>query len=160
MTLPAGPRMPRRRALVVIGSSVAAIGSAPFVLAACEPPVPVDTTFELDPESLPVDVPTLVGFEFEKPDGSIGQGSAWFLRQEGEDLVAYDPRCTHQACEYAWEPAQANFACVCHEAAFDIDGEVLFGPPPRPLARFPLVLSGTSVTLTVPSNLQAPKTED
>lgn len=151
--------MPRRRALAVIGSSVAAIGAAPLALAGCEPPVPVDTTFELDPESLPLGEPTLVGFEFEKPDGSIGQGSAWFLRQEGKALVAYDPRCTHQACEYAWEPAQSQFACVCHEAAFSLDGEVIFGPPPRPLARFPMVLSGTSVTLTVPSNLQAPKTE-
>jgi len=139
-----------------MGSSVAAIGAAPLVLAGCEPPVPVDTTFELDPATLPLDEPTLIGFSFEKPDGSTGQGSAWFLRRDAEPLVAYDPRCTHQACEYGWDDQLDEFVCTCHDAAFDIDGAVLFGPPPRPLVRFPIVVSGTSVTLTVPSNLKAP----
>jgi cytochrome b6-f complex iron-sulfur subunit len=41
--------------------------------------------------------------------------------------------CTHLACRVVWNDGQQAFTCPCHAAAFDRDGNVLDGPPPRPL---------------------------
>jgi Rieske Fe-S protein len=154
-----GPPISRRRALAVIGGSVVTAGAAPLLFAACTPPVPVDVTVGLDPATLAVDEPSVIEFDFIRPDGSTGAGSAWLVRGSDGSLVAYDPRCPHQGCLYDWEDGDDRFVCVCHEAAFDLDGGVLFGPPRRPLDRFPVVVYGAEIVLTVPSDLRAPRTE-
>jgi menaquinol-cytochrome c reductase iron-sulfur subunit len=159
MAVPSGPRIPRRRALVVIGMGVAAVGVSPLVLAGCARSEPVEVTVPLDVASLPVDEPTLVAFDVPRADGSTGKGSAWFLRQLDDSLVVYDPRCTHQGCAYAWEDGDTVFACVCHKAAFDRDGNVLYGPPPRALDRFPATVTGSTIVLTIPLDIQPPKTD-
>jgi cytochrome b6-f complex iron-sulfur subunit len=154
MSLPPGPRIPRRRALVVIGMGVVAVGVTPLALAGCgPPPVPVDVTVDLDPATLPVDEPTVVTFDVPQPDGSIRQGSAWFVRKPDDSLVVYDPRCTHQRCVYAWADVDEKFVCACHEAAFDIEGAVLYGPPPAPLTRLPVTVTGSMLMFTVQSDV-------
>jgi len=54
----------------------------------------------------------------QKPDGSI---------------AAFAPACPHLGCGYRWFPAEKRFKCPCHASVFDIDGNVLAGPAPRPL---------------------------
>lgn len=65
--------------------------------------------------------------------------SVWLVRR-GRRLVAFDPRCTHLGCPYAWNDRDRVFECVCHGGVFDLDGRVLDGPPPRPLDRWPVRL--------------------
>ena len=49
-------------------------------------------------------------------------------------LVAYSSICTHLSCAVLWEAPHDELTCPCHEGAFDATtGEVLAGPPPRPL---------------------------
>jgi succinate dehydrogenase / fumarate reductase iron-sulfur subunit len=57
------------------------------------------------------------------------------LRRENE-IVVYNSRCTHLGCQVHWDEGKGLFLCACHGGAFDIDGNVKAGPPPRPLDRY------------------------
>jgi Rieske Fe-S protein len=51
-------------------------------------------------------------------------------------LVAYSSICTHLACAVLWRAEDNRLECPCHDGAFDpANGEVVGGPPPRPLPR-------------------------
>ena len=52
------------------------------------------------------------------------------------DLLIINSRCTHLSCTVNWSDSDRVFLCPCHDAAFDAEGEVLDGPPPRPLDRY------------------------
>jgi Rieske Fe-S protein len=53
----------------------------------------------------------------------------------GEDqFFAYGQKCTHLACPVYFEQRRQRLECPCHEGGFDVQtGNVLYGPPPRPL---------------------------
>jgi cytochrome b6-f complex iron-sulfur subunit len=48
-------------------------------------------------------------------------------------LKIFSAVCTHLGCLVQWRPAESQFLCPCHAAKFDINGQVLAGPPPAPL---------------------------
>ena len=50
--------------------------------------------------------------------------------------------CTHLGCRVRWVSGQEEFFCPCHDGVFDIDGNVVSGPPPRPLEAFTVNLRG------------------
>lgn len=58
--------------------------------------------------------------------------------------------CTHTACQVAWEPDREIYRCACHEGFFDADGQVLAGPPERPLRRLPVRVEGEEVVVGEP----------
>jgi nitrite reductase/ring-hydroxylating ferredoxin subunit len=51
-------------------------------------------------------------------------------------LRALEARCTHEGCTVQYVPGDSLIWCACHNGRFDLDGRVLSGPPPRPLARW------------------------
>ena len=56
------------------------------------------------------------------------------IRLEDGRLVAYSSICTHLACAVLWRAESGHLECPCHDGAFDPGtGDVLAGPPPRPL---------------------------
>jgi Rieske Fe-S protein len=60
--------------------------------------------------------------------------SAILIRTEAGAFRAYSQQCTHLACPVYYEHQQKRLECPCHEGAFDAaTGNVLYGPPPRPL---------------------------
>jgi Rieske Fe-S protein len=49
-------------------------------------------------------------------------------------LVGWSAVCTHLACAVLWRSEDGHLECPCHDGVFDpATGEVLAGPPPRPL---------------------------
>lgn len=62
-------------------------------------------------------------------------------------LAALATTCSHLGCGVAWDPNRNAFLCPCHGGVYGPDGAVLAGPPPRPLARLPLVVNGGRVQL-------------
>ncbi|MBA2304268.1 MAG: ubiquinol-cytochrome c reductase iron-sulfur subunit [Acidobacteria bacterium] len=53
----------------------------------------------------------------------------------GKALHALSATCTHLGCQVRWDVAATRFRCPCHGGVFDAQGNVVSGPPPRPLAR-------------------------
>jgi menaquinol-cytochrome c reductase iron-sulfur subunit len=64
------------------------------------------------------------------------KSTAWVVRKDEQNVVAFTPQCTHLACAYHWEEKDAKFFCPCHNSVFAIDGKVVSGPAPRPLDRY------------------------
>lgn len=59
------------------------------------------------------------------------------LFEDAEQRVrALEARCTHEGCTVQYVPADSVVWCACHNGRFDLDGRVVSGPPPRPLARW------------------------
>ncbi len=56
--------------------------------------------------------------------------------EDPKDILILSSRCTHLACQVNWREGVQVYICPCHDAKFSLEGEVLGGPPPRPLDRF------------------------
>jgi Rieske Fe-S protein len=58
-----------------------------------------------------------------------------FLVRDGETSVrAISATCTHLGCQVRWDADGKKFRCPCHGGVYDVHGNVLDGPPPRPLS--------------------------
>lgn len=64
------------------------------------------------------------------------KSTAWVVRKDDQNVVAFTPQCTHLGCAYHWDEKENNFLCPCHNSVFSIDGKVISGPAPRPLDRY------------------------
>ncbi len=64
-------------------------------------------------------------------------------------LIAVNPKCTHQGCDVNWSAADNKYACPCHGANFDANGEVLNGPATKPLQVYPAKIVGTQVLVKI-----------
>ena len=57
------------------------------------------------------------------------------VRPDGE-LLAYSQKCTHLGCVVYLDGSGERLVCPCHEGGFSAEtGDVVFGPPERPLPR-------------------------
>jgi len=84
-------------------------------------------------------VPVEVVFRKNHVDGwkiNSEKESAWVVKLEDRQTLAFGPQCTHLGCAYHWDDGKVQFICPCHNSVFGIDGRVLSGPAPRPLDRF------------------------
>lgn len=140
-----GPASPdRRRALLLLGAAVGGVtaGGTGFLIGC----TPADNTASSPPGgSTRVPLSAL-------PPGThlrvLHQGFPVDVRRREDGSVdALSLLCTHTACEVKWQPATERYSCSCHEGLFDADGEVLLGPPPRPLRSVPARIDGEEVVL-------------
>lgn len=74
--------------------------------------------------------------------------AVWAVKQPDGQVVAFSPMCTHLGCGYAWDAGEKKFKCPCHGSVFDVSGQVLGGPAPRPLDRLPLRVENGRVLVT------------
>ncbi len=95
-------------------------------------------------EDFEVGRPTMVQWVTSRMEGWFMETkprAVWVVTQDRENFTVFNPRCSHLTCAYSWKeekPHKGHFFCPCHDAVFDINGEVLSGPPPRPLDTLPM----------------------
>lgn len=71
------------------------------------------------------------------------------VRLSDRELVAYSQKCTHLSCAVIPRPDRGDILCPCHHGFFDLrTGQVLAGPPPRPLPRIRLEVRGNAIYAT------------
>jgi len=95
-------------------------------------------------------VPEEVSFQRIRKDGwklISEKSTAWVVKLSETEVAAYSPQCTHLGCAYHFEETKGEFICPCHATNFSIDGEVLNGPAPRPLDRYPVKVKGTRLLI-------------
>jgi cytochrome b6-f complex iron-sulfur subunit len=68
---------------------------------------------------------------------------------EGRKYRAFSAICTHLGCIVKWDPASRKILCPCHAGVFGADGQVLSGPPPRPLPSYEVVQVGNELKVKV-----------
>jgi Rieske Fe-S protein len=90
-------------------------------------------------ENFPIGTPTLVTFVRSKVNGwekTSNSYGVFVIRKSDTDVLVLSNRCTHLSCRVNWNEEKQTYICPCHDATFSLDGEVLGGPPPRPLDRY------------------------
>ncbi len=136
--------MHRRRALVLFVNSVVALigGGLTAILGAfaLRPAAKPDgrwlragALLDLTPN---VPVPRVLAISRE--DGWYRERTreTVFLVWDGDKTVhALSATCTHLGCQVRWDADATKFRCPCHGGVFDVQGNVVAGPPPRPLDR-------------------------
>jgi cytochrome b6-f complex iron-sulfur subunit len=60
-------------------------------------------------------------------------GRFYLARLKDGGFLALSRTCTHLGCTVPWNAEEGRFVCPCHASAFDIAGQVLSPPAPRPL---------------------------
>lgn len=59
-----------------------------------------------------------------------------FVRRSGDSVEAFKPACTHLGCSVSYQEDKERYFCPCHGGVFDENGDVVSGPPPRPLDQY------------------------
>ncbi|NOX20740.1 MAG: Rieske (2Fe-2S) protein [Nitrospirae bacterium] len=79
-----------------------------------------------------------VNFSYKRGEQLISTRA--FIVQHKGRLFALSPVCSHLGCLVNWHRKKGQFLCPCHGGKYDIEGNVIAGPPPRPLTRLPMKL--------------------
>lgn len=71
---------------------------------------------------------------------------AILIRLKEDEWAAYLQRCTHLSCPVHFSRKTGRIECPCHNGVFDAaTGQVLAGPPPRPLPRIALHIANGKI---------------
>jgi len=74
------------------------------------------------------------------------------VRHGEKEIKALSSICTHLGCHVEWQPGPGTFCCPGHKGVFSAGGEVLAGPPPRPLESYPVRVDDNGyLYVTVPT---------
>jgi len=98
-----------------------------------------------DPDTFKEGVPTAANLTVVRRDGWIETNEikpVWVVRELGSQFSVFNGRCTHLGCAYRWRSELNQFACPCHGGVYSPSGNVLAGPPPRPLDRLETRVEG------------------
>ena len=79
-------------------------------------------------------------------------GRVLVFEDASQKLRACDARCTHEGCTVQFVPGDQAIVCACHNGHFDLDGRVLSGPPPRPLAQYIVVREADGAVSIAPGS--------
>jgi menaquinol-cytochrome c reductase iron-sulfur subunit len=127
-----------------------AIPAAVYLLAPPKPRRPSAWIETADINTLNLKSPVEVSFRRTRVDGwkvINEKETAWVVKMDDNNVVAFGPQCTHLGCAYHWEKGTSQFICPCHTTLFSIDGKVISGPAPRPLDRYETKIEGAKLLL-------------
>jgi Rieske Fe-S protein len=83
--------------------------------------------------------------EFKPNSGAVikfGSRPAIVVRAPDGEFRAYNAVCTHLDCTVQYKADTSQIWCACHNGVYDLGGNVVSGPPPRPLEAFTVNLRG------------------
>ncbi len=66
-------------------------------------------------------------------------------------LKAFSAVCTHLNCTVQYQPDACIIHCACHNGKFDLNGQVISGPPPKPLPAYRVDVRGNEIVVSKPA---------
>ncbi len=96
-----------------------------------------------------------IKFEIKKSEIPIGEAKdivfnnkpVIIINRPKKGYIALSRVCTHLGCLVEYDRGKNILLCPCHAGTFNMEGNVISGPPPRPLQRFPLELKGENILI-------------
>ena len=58
------------------------------------------------------------------------------IRVADDDFRAFSATCTHLDCIVEFQKGRHKIWCNCHNGEYDLHGQRVAGPPPRPLEQY------------------------
>ena len=92
--------------------------------------------------------------DFQIGDVKLVQDAKAYVSRVPEGIVALWWKCPHLGCTVPWKPedpsmdslqSKGRFNCPCHGSIYDRYGQIIRGPAPRPMDRFPVTIEGDKV---------------
>jgi Rieske Fe-S protein len=84
-------------------------------------------------------------------DGKIvrfGDSPVLLIRANQTEWHAFSAVCTHLSCIVQYQPEGRRIWCACHNGVYNLEGQVVSGPPPRPLRRYVVHIREADVVIT------------
>src|SRR4030095_7763018 len=103
-------------------------------------------SFLIPPKSPDVDVSNVsIGKASEMENNSskmfkLGNKPGILIKTKEGELRALSATCTHLDCTVQFNKDENLIWCACHNGKYDLNGSNISGPPPKPLARFEVVV--------------------
>src|SRR5579864_1553921 len=139
------------RVFLILSGLLGALIGIPVVGALLSPafkPVAPSQWVEVGPVSSFGPDPTLAHHMYPRQEGWVNTNEdlqVWVVRTAEGGYRIFDSHCTHLGCPYHWEATMRRFVCPCHGGQFDLTGNVLAGPPPRPLDYYESKVEGLTL---------------
>jgi Rieske Fe-S protein len=142
--MPKSPQMSRKEFVGIVtaavGTAMGALVGLPTIGYLITPALSKEAADAWIPagpvESYPPGIPTLFNFNRTKVNGwekTVNSYGVYILRNEDGTILALSNICTHLSCRVNWKSEETAYICPCHDAYFDINGQIVSGPQPRPL---------------------------
>jgi cytochrome b6-f complex iron-sulfur subunit len=78
----------------------------------------------------------------------FGNRPAILVRTPAGELRAFSAVCTHLNCTVQYRSDLSHIWCACHNGHFDLNGQNIAGPPPRPLDALAVNTRGTQIVVS------------
>jgi Rieske Fe-S protein len=78
----------------------------------------------------------------------FGNRPGILVRTPGGELRAFSAVCTHLNCTVQYRADVSHIWCACHNGHFDLNGQNIAGPPPRPLDAFVVNARGAQIVVS------------
>jgi Rieske Fe-S protein len=78
----------------------------------------------------------------------FGSRPGILVRTASGELKAFSAVCTHLNCTVQYRPDISRIWCACHNGHFDLNGQNIAGPPPRPLETYGVHVRGSQIVVS------------
>ena len=89
-------------------------------------------------QGLEANEPKEVVYYYIKKDGWLSKrvkALIYIIKNNNDEITVFSPTCSHLGCSVRWDDERKQFLCPCHGGVYDINGNVIDCPPPRPMTR-------------------------
>jgi Rieske Fe-S protein len=141
------PHSPARRSFLdwLLGTSaVATLGAVVYpILRFMSPPQIVESTENSVVAAKLSEVPPNSGKIFK-----FGNKPGILVHTAAGEFKAFSAVCTHLECIVQYKEDTKQIWCACHNGQYNLSGQNIGGPPPRPLEEFKVNTRGDEVVVT------------
>jgi Rieske Fe-S protein len=75
----------------------------------------------------------------------FGNKPGLLIHTAAGEFKALSATCTHLDCIVQYQPDQKRIWCACHNGVYNVNGQAVSGPPPRPLDEYVVNIRGNEV---------------
>jgi|SRR5215217_3746955 len=143
---PAAVEPSRRRFLdYLLGASVVAtLGAIVYpIIRFMSPPQIIESTESSVIAAKLAEVPVNSGKIFK-----FGSKPGILVRTESGELKAFSAVCTHLDCIVQYKSDIKHIWCACHNGHYNLNGQNIGGPPPRPLEEYKVNTRGDEIVVS------------